>query len=332
MNGRWLGVLLVLWGVSSASAQDMRAQARQHFQEGVRRYDTRDYEGALSEFNEAYRLKPHPSVRVNIANCYERLGKPVEAVKHFEAYLSEAGTSIPSAERRQIQRTVARLQRAIGTLTLQLSPPGATVRIDGQPVDQVSSGPISLAEGAHVLEVEAPGYAPERRQIAVRGQDRTVETIALASTSPQRSTSAVAQTDDTETWSKLHFKLTTPVLVAGGITAAILVSAIVTGVLALSADSDFEDALARSRDPSLNPAQRDEVVRDGQDSADTANTLATVTDVLLIGTVIGAGVTTFLLFTEADKERINTQASRPRLMASPYVDRNQAGFTLKGRF
>lgn len=332
MNGRWLAVLLVLWGVSSASAQDMRAQARQHFQEGVRRYEARDYEGALSEFNEAYRLKPHPSVRVNIANCYERLGKPVEAVKHFEAYLSETGSSIRPAERRQIQRTVTRLQRGIGTLTVQLSPPGATVRVDGQPVDQVSSGPISLAEGAHILEVEAPGYAPERRQIAVRGEERTVETIALAPTSPERSTSAIAQTDESGTTSKLHFNLTTPVLVAGGITVAILVGAIATGVLALSADSDFEDALARSRDTSLSDAERREAVQEGEDSADTANTLATVTDVLLIGTVIGAGVTTFLLFSEAGKERVNTQASRPRLVASPFLDRNHAGVTLKGSF
>lgn len=332
MNGRWLGILWILWAVSPVSAQDVRVLARQHFEEGVRRFDARDYESALIEFHEAYRLKPHPSVRVNIANCYERLGKPVEAVTHYEAYLEEAGSTLAVAERRQIKRTITRLQHSIGTLTLELSPPGANVRIDGQPFIQNDRGSISLSQGGHILEVDAVGYASERRQIAIHGKERTVETIALApAVSKPTAEPATPHTNSADEGS-LHFRLTTPVLVAGGVTAALLVSAIVTGVLALNADGDFDDALARSRDTNLSNEERQRAVQEGEDAADSANTLATVTDVLFVSTVIGAGVTAFLLFNEAERRPQNAQAHRNQFMASPYFDAHQAGLTVKGRF
>src|SRR6478609_6664356 len=47
-----------------------RARARQNFQTGVAAYQRGDFSVALEAFLTAYRLAPHPTVRVNIANCY----------------------------------------------------------------------------------------------------------------------------------------------------------------------------------------------------------------------------------------------------------------------
>ncbi|MCB9667617.1 MAG: hypothetical protein H6715_05845 [Myxococcales bacterium] len=334
MGVRWLVFLLVVGSATAVLAQDTQTQARQHFQEGVRKFDARDFDAALLEFKEAYRLKPHPSVLVNMANCYERLGKPVEAVEHFERYVEEAGKALSASEQREIKRTIARLNRSIGTLTLEVSPPSANVRINGQPMAREDAGgSMALAEGAHVLEIDASGYLPERRQIVIRGKERTVETIALAPR-PSNVPSVVTATSDEGAIAgeTLHLRLTTPVLVSGGITAALLAIAITTGALALSADSDFEHALEDARDSSLGDAQRQQAVKDGRDAADRANTLATVTDVLLVGSLIGAGVTAFLLFSEAERRPYGEKTEAKRVVASPYIDMHQAGLMLRGRF
>jgi tetratricopeptide (TPR) repeat protein len=69
---------------SRGAAQDDTARARTEFQRGVELFQGSDYQRALDAFQEAYRLAPHASVRLNIANCYEQLGRPVEALFHFE--------------------------------------------------------------------------------------------------------------------------------------------------------------------------------------------------------------------------------------------------------
>ena len=61
--------LALITTFSVARAQDDREQARIQFERGVGLYESHDYEGALASFQEAYRLAPHPTVRVNMANC-----------------------------------------------------------------------------------------------------------------------------------------------------------------------------------------------------------------------------------------------------------------------
>ncbi|HET8931793.1 MAG TPA: hypothetical protein VFN67_00065, partial [Polyangiales bacterium] len=65
--------------VTTTQAQAVSAetnQARELFQSGVERYEAGQYPQALSDFERAYALKPHPLVQVNIANCYDKLNQP----------------------------------------------------------------------------------------------------------------------------------------------------------------------------------------------------------------------------------------------------------------
>src|SRR5262245_18965143 len=85
-----LAGLLALPCTSRLAAQPSDAdttRAKHLFESGVAEYDAGHYANALNRFQEAYRIKPHPLVRVNIANCYQRLDRPVEAIEHFEGFL-----------------------------------------------------------------------------------------------------------------------------------------------------------------------------------------------------------------------------------------------------
>ena len=69
---------------------DEPSSAAELFAAGVRHFEAGEFEDALESFTQAYRLKPHPIVRVNMANCFEELGRPVEAEFNYERFLSES--------------------------------------------------------------------------------------------------------------------------------------------------------------------------------------------------------------------------------------------------
>ena len=147
------------WLSSSAGAQGMveRQQARVEFERGVARYSAGAYTSALEAFQSAYRIAPHPNVRVNIANCYERLDRPVEALFHFRRFLIEAADA-PPAQRVEVEEAIARLGSSVGEVSLHILPDGAEVRVDGSDVRRAPIlDPVPLRVGSHTVEVSAPG-------------------------------------------------------------------------------------------------------------------------------------------------------------------------------
>jgi tetratricopeptide (TPR) repeat protein len=85
-----LGALLcaALARPAAAASPDARTRAaRAHFESGVAHYNLDEFAAALSEFTEAYRLKPDPSFLFNIAQCHRRLGEADAAVDFYRKYL-----------------------------------------------------------------------------------------------------------------------------------------------------------------------------------------------------------------------------------------------------
>jgi tetratricopeptide (TPR) repeat protein len=76
-----MAVMRVAW-----AAEDVE-RAHVHTQSGIEYYNEARYEEALREFDEAYRLKALPELQYNMAQCYERLGKPDEAAASYQKYL-----------------------------------------------------------------------------------------------------------------------------------------------------------------------------------------------------------------------------------------------------
>ncbi|MBL8602338.1 MAG: hypothetical protein JNK72_10490 [Myxococcales bacterium] len=148
---------------STPSAAD-RAEARSHFTAGVAAFQRQSWQSALEEFQAAYRLAPHPSVRINMANCYVELQRPIEALFHFEQYLVET----PAAEtpqRTAVQGHIRTLRQRIAEVTLTVTPPEArdvSISVDG--TNAVPGRPIRVMPGRHALEVQANGYLPARQE------------------------------------------------------------------------------------------------------------------------------------------------------------------------
>ena len=87
-------LLSILLGLSltsvRASAQSKDELARKHFESGAAYLQQSDYESALREFENSYRLSPRPEILLSIATVHERTGKLDDAVDALNRYLETA--------------------------------------------------------------------------------------------------------------------------------------------------------------------------------------------------------------------------------------------------
>ena len=358
------GVLALLPTAASAQDDDT-TRARAEFQHGVEFFQNSDFQRALDAFQEAYRLAPHASVRLNIANCYESLSRPVEALFHFEHYLSEADHPA-AAQRREIEASIRRLRGQIGTITFQVTPDGATITIDTTDQRRAPvTEPVRVTAGRHSIEVRLDGYRTETQTVEVAGgADARVslrlarqETVATApvitpvtptvTVTPAETTTTTAVVADTtptptETTTAVStvppettsggggggIRIGVPTIIVGSVTIAALIACLITGPLALSANSAFEHDVADANDPMIVPAGMAQARIDGAAHASQARTLATVTDVMIVTTIVGAGVTTALFILD----QMNGNEDEQRVSFAPVITPQAIALTASGRF
>ncbi len=358
LRALWVVSMMMLAFAHPAFAQDeaARAQAREQFALGVSRYQSGEYSSALEAFQEAYRLAPHPSVRVNMANCYERLSRPIEALHHFERFLAEAQN--PSrAQRTEVQGAIQRLARQVGELRFAIVPDGATVIIDSSETRRTPIlEPIRVTAGAHSVEVRMEGFRTERRSIEVAGGqserisirlERGSDPVAAVSEPPPEQTAATSESpppeaavaeapSETDAGSEGGFelRLTTGVVVGGSIALAFTLAAVISGSYAIVANNDFEGAVVRSNDPSLSRGERNLAREEGLRAADGARTASVLTDIFIVGAIAAAGVCTFFLIVDGMNPEAESLASAGgvRLAAAPSIGRDGGGLVLSGSF
>jgi hypothetical protein len=142
-----------------------RARARANFQEGVVAYQRGDFNVALAAFQTAYRIAPHPSVRINIANCYAQLHQPVEALTFFEAFLHESPTT-PPEQFEAISHQIEQLRSQIAEVRVRIEPSTVhdpIVSVDGQATS--IQNVVRMTPGHHVVETSAEGFPARRTEV-----------------------------------------------------------------------------------------------------------------------------------------------------------------------
>src|SRR5258708_4063050 len=132
-----LAAASVTLAVPHANAQDKDAvveMARRRFQEGVKFFDQKKYEEARAAFLQAYALKRHPAVLLNLAQSEARSGHPTEAARHFATYLRESPNP-PATERADAEKGLAAARTKLGRIHVA-APAGAEGVLDGELIGQ----------------------------------------------------------------------------------------------------------------------------------------------------------------------------------------------------
>jgi tetratricopeptide (TPR) repeat protein len=338
----FLLVALVAWGslaVAPAQAQDARARARTHFNQGVADYDAGRYREALAAFEQAYRAAPHPTVRVNMANCFEQLGQYVEALFNYRRFLEESGANVTPEQRSEVEQAIARIEPKVGTLVIKVEPRQATLTIDGKEARRSPDGTLQLVAGLHYLSASAPGHVTVERSVDVKGGAQTPVSINLSEESavPVAASSAAepldVATDDeappADAPADAPQQSRVLLWSALGLTAGLLVAGGVTGGLALKYQSEFDTAVARSNDSALSDEERAAAELDGADAADRADRNALLADVFLGAALVSGGASLWIWL----RGRKQSAQSSVSLRLGPMMPRRGAGgIGVGGRF
>ncbi len=171
--------------VGAQSADDAATEmARERFQEGVRFYDLKEYEKARAAFLQAYALKQHPAVLLNLAQSELRSGHEADAATHFARYL-RTNPDPQSPERAEAERGLAAAKEKVAEVHVTTPDSGYRILVDGeeQGVSPLE-GPLYLAPGSHQLEAIKQGAPIRRELIAEPGQSTTVDFTPSARKAP----------------------------------------------------------------------------------------------------------------------------------------------------
>jgi len=167
----WLCLSLAGVAVSSsahASAEpaEARAEARSHFDQGIALARRHAYAEALAEFERAYQISPHFSVRYNIGQALIALGRSTEAIAALTLYLEEGGANIETSRRQEVDAAIASELAKTSSIEVTVDVGGALITIDDKPNGRSPlAAPVRVDSGAHrVLAILDSG---ERSEIVV---------------------------------------------------------------------------------------------------------------------------------------------------------------------
>lgn len=172
---------LLLCLTAGASAQTPRDDAARALKEARRLHDVRDYETALTKYDEVERLLPAARIDILVAATLEALGRTVEAAERLERAIRRARRATDAAQERLARRRLDALLRNVSSVRVRCEVLGATVLLDGRAIGEVPiEKRIYLAPGSHRLRVRAQGRRVFDRTLVLYPGDHPVVTVDLA--------------------------------------------------------------------------------------------------------------------------------------------------------
>ncbi len=155
------------------------AIARERFKAGVVFFDKKEFDKARVAFLQAYALKKHPAVLLNLAQSELRSAHEADAAKHFSAYLREA-TDATGAETQAAQAGLNAAKLAVCEVDVNVDESGAEVSVDGT-LEGMSPlpGAVYLTAGQHTVEAHKGARSSATQVGASAGKELTL-TLALS--------------------------------------------------------------------------------------------------------------------------------------------------------
>lgn len=155
-------------------------KAKDLFTWGQKLYKQARYAEAISKFEEAYEVRPHPVIYFNIGKCYEQLGETAKALRSYRDYLR---LSPDAKDKETVSDAVANLERRLREkgqqqLMVFADPPNARISVDGKELG-TSPASVELVAGNHTLLVSADGYEKVERSFVMQLSRATEMTISL---------------------------------------------------------------------------------------------------------------------------------------------------------
>jgi putative intracellular protease/amidase len=185
--------LVAAWPAFAEPSDQAVRMARKRFQEGVVAVDAGNYEAARVAFQQAYALKPHPSVLRNLGQAELKTGRYLEAARHLSTFVRDTtyGTAL---ERESAAKSLAQAETQVGRVLVQVDVPGANITIDGELAGRSPvSDPFYAEPGERVIRIQREGYEPyEKTQLIEAGRTTQLKIALDAAATPAAAVSRYA--------------------------------------------------------------------------------------------------------------------------------------------
>ena len=113
-------------------------RAMESYELGNTAYNNARYDDALGHFQQAATLYASADFQYNIGLCYERLGKPEEAIRAFKTYLRAKPTA---GDRANVEDRIFQLEKEIADQKAGNPPEAAPPPVETAPAEPVDDGP-----------------------------------------------------------------------------------------------------------------------------------------------------------------------------------------------
>ena len=141
--------------------------ARVRFLEGVDLYGKGQFEQARSSFKQAYALKAHYSIALNLALSCLKSNHPLEAAKYFQVVLKDSST--PPDKRAEAESGQTEARGKIGRVEVQVAS-GSEVYLDGEKIGFAPVDTLDVEPGSHVVVTKGAHGTSEQKFLVVAGQ------------------------------------------------------------------------------------------------------------------------------------------------------------------
>lgn len=276
---RWLAPALALTLFSFAPAARAEDEALVRFERGVQLYEAENYDAALVEFSSAYRLSKNYKLLYNIGICQMATREYAAAADSFRQYIAEGDNELTDARRKDVQDRLSKLALMVARVRITSNAPAGTVLlVDDRPAGKLPlSEPLTVKTGRRQFSVLVAGRSVVKAVDVASGEVSTVELVVEApAAAPASSAPAAATTPPPASGPSFPWPLWV-------VTGALAGGAAVTGLVAVGARNDLgRDRATYGVSPSTLEAEQSR-----------ARTFGLVSDGLLVGALVGAGLSTY---------------------------------------
>ncbi len=332
---------------NTARAEDkISDQAKLYFKNGVDLIQATppNYQDAYYQFKLAWENSHSWKVLGNLGLCAFKLERDGEALQDYQDYLKGGGRQIDPEERKAMERdsllisgntSVVRLGSDAADATLLDARAGSSVPPQSYKLDAAGIE-LRLRAGTHTLTASTADGKQQRWEVTITPGQTLEHRFAFNAAAPVPAATPVPTPSPattpppgpvtlppTEPAAKKSggSPLRTVGFVTAGVGGAALIGGVITGVMAKGKSSDATKQCANKVCPTA--AAKD---------FDSASSLATVADVLLIGGAVLAAAGVTLVIVGGHSGAPAQRASVPRLELTPVVASNGGGLFASGSF
>ncbi len=296
--------------------EEARKEASEHFLRGVELFQEGAFRAALVEFERAYGIAPDYRLLYNIGQVKLQLGDYLGATQSYERYLAEGGDEVTGARRKEVRSELKILNDRVGRLSITCNVRGAELFVDDQQVGitpLLSSVVVNV--GQHRVFARAKNGAVASEVVDVAGGDSRKLHLDLKDANGVSVVEEV-EAEPAKPWSTQK-KLAIGSLSVG---SALLITAIITGVMAKGKVDDRKSELKRDL------PDQDKL----EDLSDSGSTLSLTTDV--IGALALAGVGTGVVLWMLDARKKPEAQDKQQARSSARLSVGFGNLSIRGSF